>query len=260
MTPRRIAANVGAMFPIRDHNPSRRVAFVTYTLMAINIAVFIAMLPTYGNNAALDRIYSEWALVPAQLSSGDGVMTLVTSMFMHGGWMHIIGNMLFLWIFGDNLEDEMGHVRYLGFYLLCGIAAGLSQYAAAPMSRVPMVGASGAIAGVMGGYLLLFPKARIDVLFIFIIFFKVIPFPAWLMLGIWFAFQVFGGFGSVGDAGGEAYLAHAGGFVAGLLAAYPTWKRLGGRGFWDRTEGHPPHAEARYRFQASRVPVVKRSK
>lgn len=248
------------MFPIRDHNPSRRTAIVTYMLMAINIAVFIAMLPAYGNDLALIRIYSEWALVPARLSSGDGFLTLITSMFMHGGFMHIIGNMLFLWIFGDNLEDEMGHLRYLGFYLLCGIAAGLAQYAGAPFSRVPMVGASGAIAGVMGGYLLLFPKARVDVLFIFIIFFKVIPFPAWLMLGIWFAMQLFAGLGSLDASGGVAYLAHAGGFVAGVMAAYPTWKKLGGRGFWSRTHGHPPHAEARYRFQNSRVPVVKRTK
>ncbi|WP_417248080.1 rhomboid family intramembrane serine protease [Celeribacter sp.] len=248
------------MFPIRDHNPSRSPAIVTYVLMAINIAVFAAMLPSYGNDAALIRIYSEWALVPARLSSGDGVTTLVSSMFMHGGFMHIAGNMLFLWIFGDNLEDEMGPLHYLGFYLLCGIAAGLAQYAVAPMSRVPMVGASGAIAGVMGGYLLLFPKARVDVLFIFIIFFKVIPFPAWLMLGIWFALQLFGGLGSLDQSGGVAYLAHAGGFAAGVLAAYPTWKKRGGRRFWNRTHGHPPHAEARYRMQASRVPVVKRRK
>ena len=179
-------------------------------------------------------------------------------MFMHGGFMHIAGNMLFLWIFGDNLEDEMGHAKYLGFYILCGFAAAFAQYIAAPQSRIPMVGASGAIAGVMGGYLLLFPKARIDVLFIFIIIFKVIPFPAWLMLGIWFALQIFGGLGAAAEAGGVAYLAHAGGFIAGLILTYPLWRKRGGTKFWVRTEGHPPHAEAQYKFQNSRVPTVRR--
>ncbi|MEN8838832.1 MAG: rhomboid family intramembrane serine protease [Celeribacter marinus] len=246
------------MFPIRDHNPSRRPALVTYTLMALNIAVFLAMWPSYSNDAAISRIYMDWAMVPARISSGDGFYTLITSMFMHGGFMHIAGNMLFLWIFGDNLEDEMGHMKYLGFYLLCGIAAALAQYIAAPMEWVPMVGASGAIAGVMGGYLLLFPKAKVDVLFIFVIFFKVIPLPAWIMLGVWFGLQIFGGFGAANS--GVAYLAHVGGFVAGLLLAAPEWRRLGGTAYWARTHGHPPHSEARYRFQTSRVPVVRRSK
>ena len=167
--------------------------------------------------------------------------------------------MLFLWIFGDNLEDEMGHLRYLGFYLFCGLAAGLAQYMAAPDARVPMVGASGAIAGVLGGYMLLFPKARVDVFLFFIIFFKVIPLPAWLMLGLWFAFQIVGEVGASGD-GGVAYLAHIGGFIAGILATYPLWRRLGGRAFWDRTDGAPPHSEARYRFQPTSVPKVRRRK
>lgn len=247
------------MFPIRDHNPSRRPARVTYMLMAINITVFLAMWPSYGNEAAIGRIYMEWAMVPARISSGDGFYTFVTSMFMHGSLMHIAGNMLFLWIFGDNLEDEMGHLTYLGFYLSCGIAAAFAQYSVAPADWVPMVGASGAIAGVMGGYLLLFPKAKVDVLFIFIIFFKVIPFPAWIMLGLWFALQVFGGFGASGD-GGVAYLAHVGGFVAGVVLTVPVWRRLGGTAYWSRTHGHPPHTEARYAFQASRVPTVKRAR
>ncbi|MCA0045140.1 rhomboid family intramembrane serine protease [Celeribacter litoreus] len=246
------------MFPIRDHNPSRNPAFVTYLLMGLNIAVFLAMLPSYGDDRALVSVFSDWALIPARISYGEGYYTFLTSMFMHGGFMHIAGNMLFLWIFGDNLEDEMGHLRYLGFYLLCGIAAGLAQYAAAPSAMVPMVGASGAIAGVMGGYLLLFPRARVDVLFIFIIFFKVIPLPAWLMLGAWFAFQVLGEMGNGGQLGGVAYLAHVGGFAAGVIAAFPIWKRLGGAAFWDRTRGHPTHAEARYRFSKTSVPNVRR--
>ncbi|SFI51387.1 rhomboid family intramembrane serine protease [Celeribacter neptunius] len=246
------------MFPIRDHNPSRRPALVTYALIALNLAVFLAMLPAYGDERALLSIYSDWALLPARISAGSGYDTFFTSMFMHGGFMHIAGNMLFLWIFGDNLEDEMGHVRYLLFYLLCGIAAGMSQYLAAPTSRVPMVGASGAIAGVMGGYLLMFPKARVDVLFIFIIIFKVFPMPAWVMLGLWFALQLVAELGSTAGTGGVAHLAHLGGFVAGVLLTYPLWRRRGGPAFWSRTQGHPAHAAARYRFAQSSVPTVRR--
>ncbi|WP_417247373.1 rhomboid family intramembrane serine protease [Celeribacter sp.] len=246
------------MFPIRDHNPSRRPALVTYVLIALNIAVFMAMLPSYGDDRALLQIYSDYALLPARISYGEGYYTFFTSMFMHGGFLHIAGNMLFLWIFGDNLEDEMGHLRYLGFYLFCGLAAGFAQYIAAPFSQIPMVGASGAIAGVMGGYLLLFPKARVDVLFIFIIFFKVFPMPAWIMLGVWFGLQLFAEMGSTADAGGVAHLAHIGGFVAGVIAAYPVWKKLGGTAYWARTHGHPTHAQAQYRFARSSVPVVRR--
>ena len=247
------------MFPIRDHNPSRNPAIVTYILMALNIAVFLAMLPSYGTQQEI-VIYSDWALVPARISAGDGYVTVLTSMFMHGGLMHIAGNMLFLWIFGDNLEDEMGHGPYLAFYLASGAAAAFAQYIAAPGSNVPMVGASGAIAGVMGGYLLLFPRAQVDVLFIFIIIFKVIPFPAWLMLGIWFALQVFGGFGASTEDGGVAYLAHAGGFIAGVILTVPLWRRLGGQAFWQRHHSHPPHREAEYKFVKSLIPSVKRQK
>ncbi|PTQ72697.1 rhomboid family intramembrane serine protease [Celeribacter persicus] len=246
------------MFPIRDHNPSRRPALVTYALIAVNIAVFLAMLPSYGDERALLTIYSNWALLPARISYGEGYDTFLTSMFMHGGVMHIAGNMLFLWIFGDNLEDEMGHGRYLAFYLLCGLAAGMAQYLADPSSRVPMVGASGAIAGVMGGYLLLFPRARVDVLFIFIIFFRVFPLPAWVMLGLWFALQVVAELGSSAGTGGVAHLAHVGGFVAGVVMATPLWLRLGGTTYWHRTHGRPMHAEARYVSSRSSVPIVRR--
>lgn len=247
------------MFPIRDHNPSRRPAYVTYALMAINIAVFLAMLPLYGDNAAIGRVYMNYGMVPARISDLDGYYTIFTSMFMHAGFMHIAGNMLFLWIYGDNMEDAMGHGRYLGFYVLSGIAAAVAQYIGSPLSMTPMVGASGAIAGVMGGYLLLYPKAKVDVLFIFIIIFKVIPFPAWLLLGIWFGLQLFGGLGAVGG-GGVAYLAHIGGFVAGIVLVVPLWRRLGGPRFWQKTHGHPQHRETHYRFDNSRVPRVKRSK
>lgn len=248
------------MFPIRDHNPSRRPAYVTYGIMALNIAVFLAMLPAYNNNTALYDIYANWALVPARLSSGAGSYTLLSSMFMHAGFMHLAGNMLFLWIFGDNLEDEMGHGKYLGFYIFCGVLAGLAQFIAGPTASVPMVGASGAIAGVMGGYLLLYPKAKIDILLILIVFFKVFPVPAWVMLGLWAIMQILGGFSATSDSGGVAYLAHLGGFITGIVVVYPRWLALGGRAYWDRTFGHPAHPEAQYQFVKSPIPIVKRRK
>jgi membrane associated rhomboid family serine protease len=187
---------------------------------------------------------------------GHQVHTILTSMFLHGGWLHIIGNMLFLWVFGDNMEDEMGHLPFLAFYLASGVAAAGLQIAADPYSQVPMVGASGAIAGVLGGYLLMFPKARIDVLFIIVIIIKIFPIRAWIVLGIWFALQVVNGAIMPTDGGGVAYWAHAGGFAAGLLLTLPLWLRRGGTAFWDRTGGVPPHPEATY--GRSSVPLVKR--
>ncbi|WP_371171351.1 rhomboid family intramembrane serine protease [Aliiroseovarius sp. 2305UL8-7] len=247
------------MFPIRDHNPSQRTPYVTYGLIAINAIVFLVMLPLYGNDAGLSRIYLSYGAIPVRLTSGQGYETAVTSMFLHGGFMHFAGNMLFLWIFGDNLEDILGHVRFAVFYLVSGIGALLLQILADPASPVPMVGASGAIAGVMGGYLLLFPKARVDVLLILVVIFKVIPFPAWLMLIIWFGLQVVNGALSLGQTGGGvAHWAHAGGFIAGLLFVLPVWRSLGGKTFWDRTHGHPDHPEASYSVGKSRIPKVNR--
>lgn len=248
------------MFPIRDHNPSRRPAYVTYGIMALNIAVFLAMLPAYSNDATLYDIYANWALVSARVSSGDGAYTFFSSIFMHAGFMHLAGNMLFLWIFGDNLEDELGHGKFLGFYLFCGAIAGLAQFLADPSARVPMVGASGAIAGVMGAYLLLYPKAKIDILLILIIFFKIFPVPAWVMLGLWAVMQIVGGVSATSGSGGVAHLAHLGGFIAGIVVIYPKWMALGGRQYWNRTFGHPPHPEAQYQFVKSSVPIVKRRK
>lgn len=242
------------MFPIRDHNPSGRTPYVTYALIAINVIVFISYLPLFGDERELIAFYDAYALVPARFEPQD----LVFSMFLHGGFLHIAGNMLYLWIFGDNLEDEMGHVGFLGFYLACGIGAGMWHVLAAPGSTVPTVGASGAIAGVMGGYLLLFPKARVDILVIIIIIIRIFPVPAWVMLGLWFALQLFNGLGSDPTGGGVAYWAHAGGFIIGLLLTVPVWLRRGGPGFWRQTAGHPPHPEAKY--GRSSVPVVPRRK
>lgn len=248
------------MFPIRDHNPSGRVPYVTYALMVLNIGIFLLSLPLQADQRALFQFYDTWAIVPFEISSGAELYTLITSMFLHAGFMHLAGNMLFLFIFGDNMEDEMGHFPFLLFYIGTGIAAGLMQVVAAPGSSIPTIGASGAIAGVMGGYLLLFPKAKVDVLIILIIFFRILPIPAWIILILWLGLQVFGGLASSGEQGGVAYWAHAGGFVAGLLASVPVWLRLGGPAFWGKTEGHPPHPEARYIFVESRIPKVQNNR
>ncbi|MDP4031656.1 MAG: rhomboid family intramembrane serine protease [Pseudorhodobacter sp.] len=246
------------MFPIRDHNPSGRTPYVTQTLIAANVVVFLGYWLVLPDPLALDRFFATWGLVPARISAGMGWQGIVTSMFLHGGWMHLAGNMLFLWIFGDNLEDIMGHVRFGLFYLACGLAAAALQIAADPGSRIPMVGASGAIAGVMGGYLLLFPRARIDVLFVFVIFFRILPVPAWAMLGIWFGLQLLNGLATPATLGGIAYQAHIGGFLAGLVLTAPFWLARGGLAFWRQTHGLPPHPQSNYPLARTRIPRVPR--
>ncbi len=245
------------MFPIRDHNPSGRTPFVTYALIVINVGVFLLYYPFLAE-PALSYFFYEWGFVPRFVSEGSGFAGLVTHMFLHGGWLHLIGNMLFLFIFGDNVEEEMGHVGFLSFYLLAGFAAAGLQFASDPGSEAPMVGASGAIAGVMGAYLLLFPRAKVDVLFIFVVFFRIFPIPAWIVLGIWFGLQVFNGATIPADQGGVAYWAHIGGFVAGVVLAWRTWSRLGGPAFWSSTNGHPPHPAAQYTLSKSSIPRIPR--
>ena len=248
------------MIPIRDHNPSTRRPYVTWALIVLNVAIFVSYAHLFQDNRALAYYFRDWALIPGFVVHGEHLHGLLTSMFLHGGWLHLAGNMLFLWIFGDNLEDELGHMGFLGFYLVSGIVAGLAQLTAAPTSLVPIVGASGAIAGVMGGYLLLFPKARIDIFFFFIVFFKIIPVPAWVMLGFWFGAQLFNSAVSDAGAGGVAYLAHAGGFIIGFMLMFPVWKRRGGMAYWNQTHGHPPHPEAQYRTVRSSIPTVRKRK
>jgi membrane associated rhomboid family serine protease len=248
------------MFPIRDHNPSGNTPFVTYTLIAANIAIFLAYWFGLQSENALNEFYYQWGIVPQFVTSGYNLPTLITHMFLHGGWMHLAGNMLFLWIFGDNLEDLMGPVKFLLFYVAAGLAAAGLQIMADPSSQIPMVGASGAIAGVLGGYLLLFPRARVDVLIILVIIFKVFPVPAWMMLGLWFGIQVFSGVTTPSDGGGVAYWAHAGGFVAGLLLCIPLWRGLGGMAYWQRNHGQPAHPAAEYQFAKSRIPTIPRRK
>lgn len=245
------------MFPIRDHNPSGRTPYVTYALMAINIVVFLSYVSLFNDPRTLNAFFYEWSMVPVMVTLEGSYHTMMTSMFLHAGWLHLAGNMLFLWIFGDNMEDEMGHLPFLLFYLAAGLGAGLFHVLTGPYSQVPTVGASGAIAGVMGGYLLLFPKAKVDILIILIILIRIIPIPAWIMLMLWFAFQIFGGLGSDPTTGGVAYWAHAGGFIAGLVLTIPLFLKRGGTAFWNRTDGHPPHPEAKYTYVESRIPKIK---
>jgi membrane associated rhomboid family serine protease len=243
------------MFPIRDHNPSTRTPFVTWALIAINVVVFLSYAGALGTREILG-VYGQWAMIPERVTAGQQTYTVLTSMFLHGGWMHLIGNMLFLYIFGDNVEDELGHAGFLAFYVGTGAAAALAHLAADPASPVPTVGASGAIAGVMGGYLLMFPRARVDVLLIVVFIIRIIPVPAFLMLGVWFGIQVVSGVAVDTSRGGVAYWAHAGGFAAGALGLLPSWLRRGGPAFWRRTHGTPPHPEARYARTA--IPIVPR--
>ncbi|NSX54726.1 rhomboid family intramembrane serine protease [Parasulfitobacter algicola] len=238
------------MFPIRDHNPSEKIPFVTYILMALNIIIFASYWRFLDDPMALNQVWFDWAMVPMFINNQENIYTIFTSIFLHGGILHLAGNMLFLYIFGDNLEEEFGHFGFLVFYLFCGVAAGMIHVLADPASMVPTVGASGAIAGVMGGYLLLFPKARVDILIILVIIIRIVPIPAWLMLGLWFGLQLANGLAlfAVVNSGGVAYWAHVGGFVTGMICVIPIWLYRGGLQFWRRTQGHPQHPEAQYSY------------
>lgn len=214
------------MIPLRDHNPSGKIPFITYTLIAINSAIFFAMLTL--SEFRLENFIFQFSVIAENITSGTKLYTLITSMFLHGSLGHLIGNMLFLNIFGDNLEERLGHLKYLLFYLLAGFAASFLQIATDPTSTIPNLGASGAIAGIMGGYLLLFPRNRVDVLFTFGFYFRQITLPAYTMLFYWFIFQLFSGVGELAFAvsGGIAFMAHVGGFVAGYLILLPFKQKL----------------------------------
>ncbi len=249
------------MFPIRDHNPSNRTPFVTWTLIVANVVIFLSYFPGLsGSEIELTAFYRDWGLVPGNVAEGINRSGLITHMFLHGGWMHLIGNMLFLYIFGDNLEDLMGHIGFAVFYLLGGLGAAFGQMMADPGSSIPMVGASGAIAAVMGGYLLMFPRARIDVLVLLVVFIKIFTIPAWLMLGLWFALQLVSGLQMDVLGGGVAYWAHAGGFIVGVVLTFPLFLRRGGRSYWGAFGGKPPHEEVEYRVERRRsgIPRIRR--
>jgi membrane associated rhomboid family serine protease len=216
------------LIPLKDDNPTRIVPFVTIGLIAANLFVFVfeLTLPPEG----LKAFVASMGVVPAELTRlilhdprrlPHAGTTLLTAMFVHGGIMHVAMNMLYLWIFGNNIEEVMGHGRYLAFYLVCGLVASLCQVAVAPGSTVPMIGASGAISGVLGAYLIMFPAARVLTLVFFIFLIRVVPIPAVIVLGFWFLLQLLSA-GPAGAGGGVAVFAHIGGFVAGvvLIAAF----------------------------------------
>ena len=208
------------MIPLRDINPRRRFPLVTIVLILLNVLVFVYEL-LFPSENALNAFVSGWGLVPyrlAQLSLG-AIVTVFTSMFIHSGFMHLIGNMLYLWIFGDNIESAMGGFRFIIFYLLCGVGAVVGQVLVDPLSETPMVGASGAISGVMGAYLLLYPRAEVETLVILGYFARLVRLPALVVLGLWIVMQLFSGVLSLGvqATGGVAFFAHIGGFVAGIV-------------------------------------------
>lgn len=253
--------NRAPMFlPIRDHNPSARKPFVTWSLIGLNVLIFVSYWGKIDNPYLIAGFFHDWAMTPSLITKGYNSYSLVTYMFLHGGLLHLAGNMLFLWIFGDNLEDELGHIGFLLFYLAAGVGAALAQIMVDPSSKIQVVGASGAIAGIMGGYLLLFPKAKIDILFLIIVFFKIFSLRAWVVLGIWFGIQIFSTV-SPGASEGVAWMAHVGGFVIGVALMLVPWLNRGGPAFWEKTQGHPPHPDAKYgKLTRSSVPTVRRRK
>lgn len=251
------------MFPLYDENPIVRPPVITVLIITLNTLAWI-FLQGWGHDTFLLRSICEYGLIPAELLGrlapgelvplgqqaacrieGGAELTLLTSMFMHGSWLHIIGNMWFLWVFGDNVEDATGPLRFIIFYLCCGLAAAAAQVISNPQSMVPMVGASGAIGGVMGAYARLYPGAHVNT-FIFLGFYMTtIAVPAWVMLGYWFALQVLSGLPTLGDTGGGvAFWAHVGGFVAGLVLIGPMHRS----DYLAAHRAQPPRRRARHRF------------
>jgi membrane associated rhomboid family serine protease len=241
------------MFPIRDDNPTLGRSIVMVAIVALNLLAW-ALLQGFGSEAALAKSVCELGAIPGELLGrvapgttvplGPGIACVIdaapnwssalTHMFLHGGWFHLIGNLWFLWVFGDNVEDAMGPVRFALFYVLCGLAAFAAQALANPSSAIPMVGASGAIGGVMGAYARLYPRAPVHMLVIFFVFVNRIVVPAFLMLGYWFVIQVLGGIPALAsDAGGVAFWAHVGGFLAGVAL-------IGLFSKPERVAAHPP--------------------
>jgi membrane associated rhomboid family serine protease len=223
------------LFPLRDDNPTLLTPYITIGLILANIVVWMYFQGAGMSPEVLASSICHFGTIPAEITGqpggyvdlGPGLPacrfgglaweTLLTSMFMHGGWLHLIGNMWFLWLFGNNVEDSMGHVRFLVFYLLTGLAGGATHIFTAQNSSIPTVGASGAISGVMGAYLVLYPRIKIETLFVLFIFIRIIPVPAWLILGYWIAVQFLSGAVDPQIGGGVAFWAHVGGFVAGVV-------------------------------------------
>jgi membrane associated rhomboid family serine protease len=231
------------VIPLRDANPTQRTPYITLGLIVACFVVFAAELGLLasGGESSLDAFITRWGVVPAQLTAawraGNYVSTetatLITSQFLHGGWFHLLGNMLYLWIFGNNVEDRFGRVGFLVFYLFGGVIAGLSQVAIDPESTVPTIGASGAIAATLGAYFVMFPRARVTSLVFLGFFYQLIDVPAIIVLGFWFVLQLISGITSLGavESGGVAVFAHIGGFVIGAVIArvlLTVWPRTRG--------------------------------
>ena len=230
------------MIPIKDDTPTYSTPFINYLLIALNTLIFLFEVSL--NPATRNAFVFQFGVEPIRILAGLGLanvhvpnpsaLPLLTSMFLHASWMHVIGNMWYLWIFGDNIEDRLGHARFIVFYLLCGITAALGQIVVDPSSTLPTIGASGAIAGVMGAYFLLFPSARVLTLVPLIIFFTFVWLPAWIVLGYWFVLQFLSGAATSiayssstrGGGGGIAFWAHVGGFVAGVVMIKLLPKRM----------------------------------
>lgn len=236
------------MIPLHDDNPTSIRPVVTIVLIALCVVIFLWQF-SLGQQGFQKSVFAfgvipavlfDNARLPAEINLIPAELTVISSMFLHGGWMHLIGNMLYLWIFGNNIEDVMGHRRYIVFYLLCGVAAVMAQAVAHPSAKIPMVGASGAISGVLGAYLLLFPRARIYVLVPVFVFFYTVYLPAIIVLGFWFLLQLLNSGAATAGEGGTAWFAHIGGFVAGM-ALIPFFKHRHVRFF------NPPHPHGRRR-------------
>lgn len=221
------------MIPLKDRNPTHRFPFVTISLIAVNIMAWLYQVSL--GEQQWEQFFRDFGLVPAafvhaisESTEWAALIPLGTSLFLHGGWLHVLGNMLYLWVFGDNVEDKLGHLRFFVFYVFCGVIASAIHIFADPGSTIPTVGASGAISGVLGAYLLLFPKARVLTLIPIFVFIQVAELPAIVVLGIWFILQFLNGMVSIGlgtaGMGGVAWWAHIGGFVAGMLLVVPLRK------------------------------------
>lgn len=207
------------MFPLYDENPSKTFPFITISIIIVNIGIFIKEL-SLGSN--LHQFIQQYALIPSNIAHGYGYITLITSMFIHGGFLHVLGNMLYLWIFGNNIEDTLGHFKFVLFYILSGLGGALGQIIVSPNSQIPIIGASGAVAGILAAYLIMFPTARIATLVPIFLFLQVIRLPAIIVIGFWIVIQFLNGIAVINGqtantGGGIAWFAHIGGFLAGTI-------------------------------------------